>query len=70
MKSLMTDFQKLPGQCQSLKKTSVTIFNKALLIAYDSTAQDLDANIHYNGNFQTKNESSLTKRFFAETSKR
>ena len=44
MQSLMTHILKIP--CQSLKKTSVTIFIKAFIAAYDSTAQDLAPKVH------------------------
>ena len=39
-------YPKKPISCQSLKKTSVTIIIKAIITAYDSTAQDLAAKIN------------------------
>ena len=44
MKSLVTDMQKKP--CQSLKKTTVPVFIKAFITAFDSMAQDFAAKLH------------------------
>ena len=44
MQSLITHIQKIPSQ--SLKKTSVTIFIKAFIAAYDSMTRHLAATIH------------------------